>query len=498
MSSFSILDALIGMADRQLRTEEAVQQRQQTLQSGGIPLTRRQQKRGVTPLHPPSQLQLQWPQQYQQHNGEDHGADSMQLGADGDEAGGGSGSKIPAADLWGVGAGNGTISGQHRWTPPPIGSLAWDNHDEKSGIPLLLDIPTELPAFTSGGTLDTARLPFDTPFWRASHPRPDHVVAVHRLSVRNNSNGSLGGGVGVGIVQWMAHKVASRANRVAMAVASGNGSDKTDDGKQQCFNALAADYTRALWNIMSPLYKLQRLPTHAIKLKFDEASFMGFSLANDAMWDTSIDQLYDRVLKSLAAFYTNFADAIFRCIPVKDSPIREIKAGDFASTITDPVALRLSDHGEADQADEEQLIHIGSQRRLQQQQYQLPLLHFSPPSSLSVPLAVPIPSSPSSPSSLSLSFSNPSSPSHSPSLLQHLTSVPPPPSSVPVPFYSSTTSLSYPTPAYVPPSSPWSAVTISSPMSPQSPMSPSSSPHHGFWSFPSDELIELIRLIEFA
>jgi hypothetical protein len=183
------------------------------------------------------------------------------------------------------------------------------------------------------------------------------------------------------------------------------------------------------------------------------------------MWDTSIDQLYQRVLKTFADFYTNFADAIFRCTVVGTSAtsgIREIKAGDFATVVTDPVNLRLSDHGEADDADEAQLIHIGSQRRQQQL-----LLEFSSPASHpSTPS--PSSSSPSSSSPSSSSLSNPSSPLH------QLSSLPPPPS---------TSSLSYPTPAYVPPSSPWSAVTISSPMSPQSPMlplSPPSSPHHDF------------------
>lgn len=459
------LNCLLAMMDRQLVKEGILQQRQLTVQCSGnqghlgVPTKQQlklqlKQSGGFSPLHPPpvplhpmgGQGGSQIPQQYEAaHNGggdNGDGSSGMQFGADGDEA----------ADLWGVGS---SAGGKHSWTSPPDSSMPWDNYDEKTGVPLLVDTPTELPAFSafgSGGSSSLSRLPFDTPQWRASHPRPDHVVAVHRLAVRSSSSGT---GSGIGIVQWTAHKIASRANRMAMA-SSGS------DTKQQCFNALAMDYTRAMWNVIGPVYKLQRIPAQNIKLKFEETSFVGFELANDAMWDTSIDQLYQRVLKTFSNFYTNFTDTIFRTSVVGTdsiSGIREVKAGDFATVVTDPVNLRLGDHSEADDADEAQLINIGSQHRQQQL-----LLEFSSPASH--------PSTPSSPSS-----SSPSSPSSS---LQQLSSLPPPTMTSTSSSSASASSLSYPTPVYVPPSSPWSAVTISSPMSPQSPLSPSSSPHHDF------------------
>lgn len=449
-----MLKDLIAMADRQMRNEDIARQRQLIIQAGGQPprvLTKQQQKRrGVLPpFHPPPQLQLQssvqWPTQYS--TGGQDGGSSMQLGTDGEDSAGSSGGGFVKSELWGVsGAGGG---GEHRWNQPSNDSLPWNNYDEKTGVPLITDVPTELPAFTGA-------LAFDTPQWRASHPRPDHVVAVHRLSVRHPNNGGVI--TNVGLVQWMAHKVASRANRLASA---------NNSSKQQCFEMLAMDYSRSLWNIMSPIYKLQRLPEHAVRLKFEETSFMGFTLANEAMWDASIDQLYDRVLKNLANFYTIFTDTIFRC-----SGGTTVGAGDFATAVTNSVNLRLSNHGEADDADERQLVHLGSQRRQQQL-----LLEFSSPPSSSIPIPTPSfasppqSSSPSSPSSLSLSLSYPpSSPSYSSSSLQQLSSPPPPPAAVVL--ASSPSALTYPTPAYVPPSSPWSVATISSPMSPQSPMSP--------------------------
>lgn len=333
------------------------------------------------------------------------------------------------SELWGV--------GKHQWNAPAFDSLPWYNYDEKTGVPIHLDTHTKLPSSSSSSSsYGTVRLPFDTPSWRAAHPRPDHVVAVHHLSV-HHGNGS---NVGVGVVQWLAHKVTSRANRVAMAGASG-----ASNTKQQCFEMLATDYTRAMWNMMVPVYKLQRLTGQAIKLKFEETSFMGFTMANDAMWDAGIDQLYERVFKVLADFYTNFTDTIFR-------GVTSIGAGDFATAVATAVNLRLANHGEADQADERQLCDIGAanlQRRPQPPSPSpLPLLELSSPS----------PPPPPSPSSPSLSS------------LQQLSSPPAPSSS----------SLSYPTPTYVPPSAPWSSVTtISSPTSPQSPLSPMS-PHHNF------------------